>query len=82
MEILHSKTDIHSPEARADRAEMHRLREELRERAAVVSAGGGAAAVEKHKSRGKLLARERIDGLLDPGSPFLEVSPFAAWDMY
>lgn len=82
MEILHSKTDIHSPEARADRAEMHRLREELRERAAVVSAGGGAAAVEKHRSRGKLLARERIDGLLDPGSPFLEISPFAAWDMY
>jgi len=44
--------------------------------------GGGAKAIEKHRSRGKLLARERIDMLLDSGSPFLELSPLAAWEVY
>ncbi len=55
---------------------------ELRDRLALVRAGGGEAAVARHRSRGKLLARERIDLLVDPGSPFLELSPLAAWDMY
>lgn len=44
--------------------------------------GGGEKAISKHKSRGKLLARERIDGLIDKGSPFLELSTLAGWDMY
>jgi acetyl-CoA carboxylase carboxyltransferase component len=55
---------------------------ELRERLVQVRAGGGEAAVARHRARGKLLARERIDLLVDPGSPFLELSPLAAWDMY
>src|SRR5687768_2695033 len=55
---------------------------ELRERTAVVASGGGEKAVERHRSRGKLTARERIDRLVDPGSAFLELNALAAWDMY
>ena len=55
---------------------------ELRERLASVQLGGGAEAVARHTARGKLLARDRIDRLVDPGSPFLELSALAAWDMY
>ena len=55
---------------------------ELRDRLALVRQGGGAEAVARHTGRGKLLARDRIDRLVDPGSPFLELSPLAAWDMY
>ena len=55
---------------------------ELRARLEQVRLGGGEDAVAKHRARGKLLARERINLLVDPGSPFLELSPLAAWDMY
>src|SRR6266508_268548 len=55
---------------------------ELRERSAGVARGGGPKAVERHRSRGKLTARERVDRLLDPGSAFLELGALAAWDMY
>ncbi len=58
------------------------LVQELRDRLEQVRRGGGEEAVAKHRARGKLLARERIDLLVDPGSPFLELSPLAAWDMY
>src|SRR5690242_17834465 len=55
---------------------------ELRDRTAVVAQGGGEAAMERHRSRGKLPARERIDLLVDPDTAFLELSPLAAWDVY
>ena len=55
---------------------------ELRERTAQVALGGGEASVERHRSRGKLPARERIDRLVDPGSAFLELNALAAWDVY
>jgi acetyl-CoA carboxylase carboxyltransferase component len=55
---------------------------ELRERTAAVAAGGGEQSVERHRSRGKLTARERIDRLVDPGTAFLELSALAAWDVY
>jgi acetyl-CoA carboxylase carboxyltransferase component len=55
---------------------------ELRDRTAQAAAGGGDASVERHRSRGKLPARERIDLLLDPDSAFLELSGLAAWDVY
>jgi len=55
---------------------------ELRERRAAIAQGGPASARERHLSRGKMLARDRVDALLDPGSPFLEVAPLAAYDMY
>src|SRR5579872_6704886 len=58
------------------------LTAQLREALAAVRQGGGPAAVKKHRQRGKLTARERIDQLLDPGSPFLEIGALAAWEMY
>ncbi len=61
---------------------MAELVAELGARTSLVAAGGGAEAVERHRSRGKLLARERVEHLLDPGSAFLELSALAAWDMY
>ena len=61
---------------------MQALVAELRERTAQVAAGGGTRAVERHRERGKLLARERIDGLLDPGTAFLELGALAAWELY
>jgi len=64
------------------RARMSELVSELRERTAQVAAGGGERAIERHRSRGKRLARERIDRLVDPGSAFLELNALAAWDLY
>jgi 3-methylcrotonyl-CoA carboxylase beta subunit len=61
---------------------MHEAVEQLRVRLAEVRAGGPEAARDRHKARGKLLPRERVDRLLDPGSPFLEVAALAAYDMY
>jgi 3-methylcrotonyl-CoA carboxylase beta subunit len=61
---------------------MRLLVADLREKVARVSAGGGEAARQKHVARGKLLPRERVRSLLDVGSPFLELSQLAAWDMY
>jgi len=64
------------------RAAMETLVAELRERTAQVAAGGGEKAVDRHRSRGKLTARERIDRLVDPGTAFLELNALAAWDLY
>ncbi|GAB6986610.1 carboxyl transferase domain-containing protein [Nocardioides pyridinolyticus] len=61
---------------------MKELVDELRERLAVARQGGSEAARRKHTDRGKLLVRDRVDRLLDPGSPFLELSPLAAYGMY
>src|SRR5258708_5010373 len=61
---------------------MQGLVDELRERTAAVSQGGGEAAVLRHRERGKLTARERIDRLVDPDSAFLELSALAAWELY
>ena len=61
---------------------MRELVAQLRDRLAVVRRGGSDAARDKHTARGKLLARDRVDRLLDPGSPFLEFSALAAWEMY
>src|SRR5947208_15416367 len=55
---------------------------ELRERTAQVARGGGDKAVERHRERGKLTARERIDRLIDPDSAFLELNALAAWELY
>lgn len=61
---------------------MRELVAELRERLASARLGGSEAARQKHTDRGKLLARDRVDRLLDPGNPFLELSPLAAHEMY
>jgi 3-methylcrotonyl-CoA carboxylase beta subunit len=64
------------------RERMEALVAELRDRTALVAQGGGEAAMQRHRSRGKLPARERIDRLVDPGSAFLELNALAAWDLY
>ena len=69
-------------ETTANAASMLALVAELRTRLRDVRAGGGAAAVARHRARGKLTARERIDRLVDPGAPFLELSPLAANGLY
>src|SRR5688500_7892581 len=61
---------------------MREIVAELRERLATARQGGSESARRKHTDRGKLLVRERVDRLLDPGSPFLELSPLAAYGMY
>ena len=82
MQAIHSHIDSGSPTFKAN-AEHHRaLAEELRQRLAKGQEGGGAAARERHEGRGKLFVRERIDKLLDPGAPFMELSPLAAWELY
>ena len=81
MALLTSQLD--RDEIFARRAErMEALVAQLRERTALVSRGGGEKAVERHRSRGKLTARERVDRLLDPGTAFLELNALAAWDLY
>jgi acetyl-CoA carboxylase carboxyltransferase component len=64
------------------RERMEGLVAELRERTAQVARGGGEKATERHRSRGKLTARERIDRLVDPGAAFLELNALAAWELY
>jgi len=82
MPALRTQIDPRSPEFAAH-AEHHRaLAAELERRLARAAAGGGDKARQRHTERGKLLARDRIDALLDPGSPFLEIAPLAAEDMY
>ncbi|MFO7560870.1 MAG: carboxyl transferase domain-containing protein, partial [Desulfobacterales bacterium] len=66
----------------ANRRHMEALVEDLRAQVARVALGGGERARALHAERGKLLPRERVDALLDPGSPFLELSPLAAHGMY
>lgn len=62
--------------------QMKALVNQLRERAQAIRLGGGEKARALHKSRGKLLPRERVDNLVDPGSPFLELSQFAGYQLY
>jgi acetyl-CoA carboxylase carboxyltransferase component len=82
MSVLSSQVDRASEPFERRRALMEGLVAELRERTALVAAGGGERGVERHRSRGKLTARERIDRLVDPGSAFLELGALAAWDVY
>ncbi len=77
-----SSIDTGSDEFAANRDAMQSLVDELDERVTIVSRHGGERYTERHKSRGKLLARERVNRLLDPQSPFLEIGQLAAWDMY
>ena len=82
MDILDTHVDTNSAVFKANKDRMTTLVSELRERTALVKQGGGAKYVERHRAQGKLPVRDRIDRLLDDGSPFLELSPLAAWDVY
>ncbi|HEX4884222.1 MAG TPA: carboxyl transferase domain-containing protein, partial [Casimicrobiaceae bacterium] len=82
MPVIESTLDPRDPAFVANSEAMTALVADLRAKLAVVEQGGGEAARAKHVARNKLLPRERIRTLLDPGSPFLELSPLAALDMY
>ena len=82
MAVLATAVERDSDAFSRRRQRMDELVVELRERTAAVAQGGGEKAVERHRSRGKLTARERVDRLCDPDTAFLELSALAAWDMY
>ena len=76
----HVRTD--SPEFKSNDQRMRALVDELRARSGEAREGGGPKYLERHRAQGKMPVRERVDALLDRESPFLELSPLAAWDMY
>ena len=82
MSVIQSKIDRAGPEFAANAEANRRLASELRDLVARISAGGSAAARKQHESRGKMFVRDRIDRLLDPGSPFLEVGQLAGHELY
>ncbi len=82
MAVLTSQLDRDAEEFARRHERMEELVAELRERTAEVARGGGEKATERHRSRGKLPARERVDRLVDPGTAFLELNALAAWEMY
>ena len=82
MSILETRLSAQAPQFQANAVVMRALVAELEATLAQVNAGGGPTACERHHARGKLLARERIERLLDVDSAFLELSPLAAWNMY
>jgi 3-methylcrotonyl-CoA carboxylase beta subunit len=82
MPVIKSQIDPYSAEFRENREHNYKLIETLAQRQAKVRAGGSERAVKRHLDAGKLLPRERVELLLDPNTPFLELSTLAAWDMY
>ncbi|MGB8266884.1 MAG: carboxyl transferase domain-containing protein [Candidatus Velthaea sp.] len=82
MSVLPSRIDERSEDFARNRAAMSALVDELRRALARAHGGGGPAAVERHRKRGKLTAHDRIDRLVDPGSAFLEFSALAAHGLY
>ena len=82
METLATRLDPASPEYARNAAAQAELVQDLRKRLAEAARGGPERSRQRHADRGKLLPRERVDRLLDEGSPFLEISPLAAYGMY
>ena len=82
MPVLESRLNVRDARFVANRDAMTALVDDLRAKLSATELGGDEAARARHTSRGKLLPRERIRNLLDPGSPFLELSPLAAYGMY
>jgi acetyl-CoA carboxylase carboxyltransferase component len=82
MNVLRTQIDPTAPSYKANYARMEQLVGELRARVTQARQGGGEKYLQRHREQGKLPVRERIDRLLDPGSPFLELSPLAAFGMY
>jgi 3-methylcrotonyl-CoA carboxylase beta subunit len=82
MPVLSTQLNARSAEFQANAAAMHAVTEDLKAKIAAAQLGGGEAARAKHTARGKLLPRDRVQNLLDPGTPFLEIAPLAALGMY
>lgn len=74
---LQGALDVPANSTRESEDAMAAMVEQLRSKLKIVEAGGGDVARKRHKERGKLLARERIEALVDPGTPFLELAPLA-----
>src|SRR4051812_11387640 len=82
MAVLDSQIDVRSAEFRANDAALRAAVADLKATHARIAEGGGEAARQRHVARGKLLPRDRVNALLDPGSPFLELSPLAGHNLY
>jgi len=82
MSVIKSRINPRSAEFQANAAAMRTLVADLRDKVAEVALGGNEAARQKHVARGKLLPRERVNHLLDPGTPFLEIGQLAAYGLY
>ena len=82
MAVLNSKVNVRDDGYQANLEAMRELIADLNDKVEQIKLGGGEALQERHQSRGKMLARDRIQRLLDPGSPFLEIGQFAAWEVY
>src|SRR5262245_17483624 len=82
MDVLSSHIRTDTKEYQANRERMTALVTELRDRHAQVREGGGPKYLERHRQQGKLPVRERISQLIDANTPFLELSPLAAWELY
>ena len=82
MSALESKINPRSADFQANALAMQTLVQDLRQQCELAEKGGGEAARAKHQARGKLLPRDRVQQLLDPGTPFLELAPLAAHGMY
>jgi len=82
VSVLESRVDPASAEFGENKARMDGLAAELRERLAAARAGGGEEAVRRHREQGKLLVGERIDRLLDPGTPYLEIGALAGFSLH
>src|SRR5215471_4125558 len=82
MGIIETRIDRNSADFQENTRYFQQLLEQLSQRVQLVQQGGGEEAIDKHRKRNKLLARERIELLCDPDTPFLELSPLAAWNVY
>jgi 3-methylcrotonyl-CoA carboxylase beta subunit len=82
MPVLSTHLNARSEDFKANAAAMRRLVDDLNAKLERIAQGGGEDARKKHLARGKLLPRERVERLLDPGTPFLEIAPLAALGMY
>lgn len=82
MSVIKSSINTRSPDFAGNAEAMRKLVGDLRDKAAEVALGGGESARAKHTARGKLLPRDRVNHLLDPGTPFLEIGQMAAYGMY
>jgi len=82
VETIQTQIDVTSSEFKANRTAYEEILGLFKDRLKKIESGGGVEAQKKHRARNKLTARERVQKLIDPGTPFLEFSPLAAWEMY
>ena len=82
MDIIESEINASSKDYKENFARYEKLVKNLKEHIAIAAKGGGNEKIKLHKSRNKMLARERIEALLDPDTPFMEFNPIAGFEMY